>query len=251
MKILVALKRVLDVEETVRIRADGSDVDPAGFKWILNPFDEIAIEEAVRLREAGLASEVDLVCIGPQEAEAHLQHALAMGADSAQLVRFDGEIDSDLAARVLVQIYKERDYDLVLMGKQAADTDNAQTGPRMAAYLEIEQICFASKLQVENEGLLVTRITDNGTETVRVPTPCVVTVDLRMNEPRYVALAERLKAKKSPPVVTPIEDLGLDTKPKVQNFNAMLIGSTQRNCKTLKSVEELISLLSTEQMGLL
>jgi electron transfer flavoprotein beta subunit len=202
MKILVPIKRVPDYQAKVKIKPDGSGIETDGIKWIVNPFDEIAVEEALRLKEAGKAAEVIVLSVGPADTAAQIRYALAMGADSGILVKYDGYCDSDLASRVIAEVFKKggsggEGYGLIIMGKQAIDSDANQTAQLLAARLGIAQACFASKMVLESGFAVVTREVDGGLETIKVPTPCVISTDLRLNEPRYASLPGIMKAKKS------------------------------------------------------
>ncbi|RIL10787.1 MAG: electron transfer flavoprotein subunit beta, partial [Proteobacteria bacterium] len=196
MKILVPIKRVPDYQAKVKVKADGSGIETDGIKWIVNPFDEIAVEEALKIKEAGKASEVIVAAIGPEDVSAQLRYAMAMGADRGILVKYDGFVDSDLAAKLLCSLYRKDSYGLIIMGKQAIDSDASQTGQLMAARLSLPQACFASKLVLQGENADVTREVDGGLETIKVPLPCIITTDLRLNEPRYASLPGIMKAKK-------------------------------------------------------
>jgi len=198
MKILVPIKRVVDPFSKVRPLADGSGLDTAGLKFEINPFDEIAMEEAVRLREKMGDVEITAVSIGKAECEEQLRKALAMGADKAILIETDQILDSLGIAKELAALVRELAPDLVLMGKQATDDDCNQVGQMLAAKLELPQATFASKIQPSGPGLWVTRETDDGEETLELPLPCVVTADLRLNEPRYIALPGIIKARSKP-----------------------------------------------------
>ena len=208
-KILVGLKRVVDYNVRVRVRSDGSGVETDGVKMSINPFDEIALEEALRMRERGDAKEVIVVSIGPGEAQQQLRTGLAMGADRAILIKADGAVDALSAAKMLLEIVGREQPDLVLLGKQAIDNDNNQTGQMLAALWGRPQATFASKVAVENGKLTVTREVDVGLETIEVDLPAVVTADLRLNEPRYVKLPDIMKAKKKPLDEINAADLGV------------------------------------------
>ena len=206
---MVGLKRVVDYNVRVRVRSDGSGVETDGVKMSINPFDEIALEEALRIRERGDASEVIIVSIGPVEAQQQLLTGLAMGADRAILVSCDKELDSLSAAKTLLAIVKRESPDLVLLGKQAIDNDNNQTGQMLAALWGRPQATFASEVVVAEGSLRVTREVDVGLETIEVDLPAVVTTDLRLNEPRYVKLPDIMKAKKKPLEEIDASDLGI------------------------------------------
>ena len=198
MKILVPIKRVVDANVKVRVKADGTGVELANVKMAMNPFDEIAVEEAVRLKEAGTATEIVAVSCGLQACQETLRTALALGADRAILVETDADLQPLAVAKLLKAIVGKESPQLVLMGKQAIDDDNNQTGQMLAALLGWPQATFASKVKLEGGGAQVTREVDGGLETVAVKLPAVVTTDLRLNEPRYVTLPNIMKAKKKP-----------------------------------------------------
>jgi electron transfer flavoprotein beta subunit len=205
MKIMVCLKRVVDYSVKVHVAADGSGVDTDGLKMSINPFDEIALEEALRIKERGEADEVFVVSIGPSAAEQQLRAGLAMGADRAILIETERRLEPLAIARVLLGIFEREAPRLVLLGKQSIDGDNNQTGQMLAALADRPQACFASKLELGAESAKVTREIDAGLETIEVDLPAVVTTDLRLNEPRYIRLPEILKAKKKP-----LSKIGLD-----------------------------------------
>jgi len=209
-KILVGLKRVVDYNVRVRVRSDGSGVETEGVKMSINPFDEIALEEALRIRERGEVGEIVVVSIGPAEAQQQLRTGLAMGADRAILVRHDGLLDSLSAARMLLEIVNRETPDLVLLGKQAIDNDNNQTGQMLAALWGRPQATFASKVDLADGRLKVKREVDVGLETIEVELPAVVTTDLRLNEPRYVKLPDIMKAKKKPLDELDASELGVE-----------------------------------------
>ena len=231
----------------VKIAADGRSIQQDGIKWIVNPFDEIAVEEALRIKEARGDVEVVVVSIGPAAASEQIRTALAMGADRGILVVTDEYIDSDAAARVLVELYKKDDYKLVIMGKQSIDSDSNQTGQILASALGIGQATFASKLVVD-EGWStanVTREVDGGLETISVKLPAVVTTDLRLNEPRYPSLPGIVKAKKKPLEEIPLANLGCDVTPKIKIHKLDLPPSRKAGIK-VASVTELIEKLQLE-----
>ena len=245
MKILVPIKRVPDYQSKVRVKADGSGIETEGIKWIVNPFDEIAVEEALRLKEAGKATDVVVVSVGPQEVTTQMRYAMAMGADSGILVHTDGVVDSDLAARALVEVFKRGTYGLIILGKQAIDSDCNQTGQLMAARLGLAQGCFASKVVLESDHALVTREVDGGLETLKLPLPCVITTDLRLNEPRDAPLPGIMKAKKKPLEEIKLSDLGLDANLKLTVLKMTPPGKRQAGRK-LESIEELVKVLQNE-----
>jgi len=216
-KILVGLKRVVDYNVRVRVRSDGSGVETDGVKMSINPFDEIALEEALRIRERGDAGEIIVVSIGPSEAQQQLRTGLAMGADRAILVESTDDVDSLTGARILLEIVNREKPQLVLLGKQAIDNDNNQTGQMLAALWGRPQATFASKLEIDGDRLTVKREVDVGLETIEVDLPAVVTADLRLNEPRYVKLPDIMKAKKKPLDQVPLGDLGIDSAATVNN----------------------------------
>lgn len=212
-KILVGLKRVVDYNVRVRVKADGSGVETDGVKMSINPFDEIALEEALRIRERGDAAEVIVVSMGSQDVQQQLRTGLAMGADRAILVETDGPLDSLSGARTLLKIIEKEQPELVLLGKQAIDDDNSQTGPMLAALWDRPQATFASEISLKDGKATVIRDIDSGRETLEIDLPAVVTVDLRLNEPRYVKLPDIMKAKKKPLDVIPHADLGIAAAP--------------------------------------
>ena len=209
-KILVGLKRVVDYNVRVRVKNDGSGVETDGVKMSINPFDEIALEEALRIRERGDASEVVVVSIGTQEAQQQLRTGLAMGADRALLIESADPIDSLSCVRALLAVVNKEQPGLVLLGKQAIDNDNSQTGPMLAALWNRPQATFASKIVLDGDIARVTREVDVGLQTIEVDLPAVVTVDLRLNEPRYVKLPDIMKAKKKALDVMSLDELGIE-----------------------------------------
>ncbi len=214
-KILVGLKRAVDYNVRVRVKKDGSGVETDGVKMSINPFDEIALEEALRIRERGDASEVIVISIGPTDAQQQLRTGLAMGADRAILVQTDDSIDPLSRARVFQEIISRENPDLVLLGKQAIDDDNNQTGQMLAALWGRPQATFASKIELHGDAASVTREVDAGLETIEVDLPAVVTTDLRLNEPRYVKLPDIMKAKKKTLDVLPLGELGIVSTPAI------------------------------------
>ena len=216
MKVLVGVKRVLDFNVRVRVKADGSGVDLANAKMSMNPFDEIAVEEAVRLKEAGAAEEVIAVSIGPKAAEQTLRTALAMGADRAVHVLPERDTEPLAVAKLLEKIVRREAPRLVILGKQAIDDDNNQTGQMLAALLGWGQATFISELTIEADAATATREIDGGLETLRLKLPLVATTDLRLNEPRYASLPNIMKAKKKPLEATTPDDLGVDITPRLE-----------------------------------
>jgi electron transfer flavoprotein beta subunit len=215
MKILVPVKRVVDYNVKVRVKSDGSGVETANVKMSMNPFDEIAVEEAVRLKEAGTATEVVAISCGVQACQETLRTALAIGADRAILVLTDLELQPLAVAKLLKALVEKEQPKLVLLGKQAIDDDANQTGQMLAALVGWAQGTFASKVKLEGEKVQVTREVDGGLETVSLSLPAVITVDLRLNEPRYVTLPNIMKAKKKQMETLKPEDLGVDASPRL------------------------------------
>lgn len=209
-KILVGLKRVVDYNVRVRVRSDGSGVETDGVKMSINPFDEIALEEALRIKERGEAGEVIVISIGSSDAQQQLRTGLAMGADRAILVETDAQTDPLTSARILLEIIKREDPGLVLLGKQAIDNDHNQTGQMLAALWGRPQATFASEIVLEGNQATVTREVDIGLESIEIDLPAVVTTDLRLNEPRYVKLPDIMKAKKKTLDQIPLADLGIE-----------------------------------------
>ena len=220
MKVLVPVKRVIDYNVKVRVKADGSGVDLANVKMSMNPFDEIAVEEAIRLREAGKADEVVVVSIGVKQAQETLRNALAMGADRAILVVAAEDVHQDIeplaVAKILAKVVEEEAPGLVLAGKQAIDNDMNATGQMLAALLGWPQATFASEVEIEGDHAVVTREVDGGLQTIRVKMPAIVTVDLRLNEPRYASLPNIMKAKKKPLEEKTAADYGVDVTPRLE-----------------------------------
>jgi electron transfer flavoprotein beta subunit len=215
MKVLVPIKRVVDANVKVRVKADGTGVELANVKMAMNPFDEIAVEEAVRLKEGGSATEIVAVSCGLAACQETLRTALALGADRAILVETDAELQPLAIAKLLKAIVGKESPQLVIMGKQAIDDDNNQTGQMLAALLGWPQATFASKVKLEGGGAQVTREVDGGLETVAIKLPAIVTTDLRLNEPRYVTLPNIMKAKKKPLETLKPDALGVDVAPRI------------------------------------
>ncbi len=216
MKILVPVKRVVDYNVKIRVKADGSGVDLANVKMSMNPFDEIAVEEALRLKEAGKATEVVVVTIGPAKADETLRTGLAMGADRGILVKTDETVEPLAVAKILAKVVAEEQPQLVIMGKQAIDDDCNQTGQMLAALLGWGQGTFASKVEMADGAVDVTREIDGGLQTVALKLPAVVTTDLRLNEPRYASLPNIIKAKKKEVAVKSPADYGVDISPRLE-----------------------------------
>ncbi|WP_404381384.1 electron transfer flavoprotein subunit beta/FixA family protein [Caenispirillum salinarum] len=215
MKVLVAVKRVVDYNVKIRVKADQSGVETSNVKMSMNPFDEIAVEEAVRLKEAGTATEVVAVSMGVQQSQETLRTALAMGADRGVLVQTDEELQPLAVAKLLKSVVEKEQPDLVVLGKQAIDDDSNQTGQMLAALMGWPQGTFASKVELADGSVQVTREIDGGLETVKLKMPAVVTTDLRLNQPRYASLPNIMKAKKKPIETLSPSDLGVDVAPRL------------------------------------
>ncbi|MDX2224076.1 MAG: electron transfer flavoprotein subunit beta/FixA family protein [Rhodospirillaceae bacterium] len=215
MKVLVAVKRVVDYNVKVRVKADQSGVELANVKMSMNPFDEIAVEEAVRLKEAGKATELVAVSMGPAACQETIRTALAMGADRGILVQTDAELQPLAVAKLLKALVAKESPNLIILGKQAIDDDSNQTGQMLAALLGWPQGTFASKVALEADKAVVTREVDGGLETVALKLPCIITTDLRLNEPRYASLPNIMKAKKKPIETVAPDALGVDTAPRL------------------------------------
>lgn len=244
MKILVPVKRVIDFNVKPRVKADGSGVELANVKMSMNPFDEIAVEEAVRLKEKGGASEIVAVSIGPAKAQETLRTALAMGADRAVLIETDEDVEPLAVAKLLAKVAEEETPGLVIMGKQAIDDDSNQTGQMLAALLGWGQGTFASKVELAGDGVDVTREVDGGLETIKLKTPAIVTTDLRLNEPRYASLPNIMKAKSKPLATKTPADYGVDIAPRLKTVNVAEPAQRQAGVK-VASVDELVAKLKT------
>jgi electron transfer flavoprotein beta subunit len=218
MKILVAVKRVVDYNVKIRVKSDNSGVDLANVKMSMNPFDEIAVEEAVRLKEAGVATEVVVVSAGPTQCQETLRTALAIGADRAILVESDAELQPLAVAKILKALCEKEQAKIVILGKQAIDDDSNQTGQMLASLMDIPQATFASKVVIADGKANVTREVDGGLETIAITLPAVITTDLRLNEPRYVTLPNIMKAKKKTLELVKPEDLGVDIAPRLKTL---------------------------------
>jgi electron transfer flavoprotein beta subunit len=245
MKILVAVKRVVDYNVRIRVKADGSGVETAGVKMSMNPFDEIAVEEAVRLKEKGVAKEVVVISIGADSVQEVLRSALAVGADRAIHVLVESELQPLGAAKLLKAVVEKEKPDLIIIGKQAIDDDASQTGQMLAGMLGWGQGTFASKLIIENGFASVTREIDGGLMTVKLKMPCVVTTDLRLNEPRYAALPNIMKARSKPLAKMTAAELGADTALKLSVLKVAEPAKRKGGVK-VKSVEELVDKLKNE-----
>ncbi|SEG50754.1 electron transfer flavoprotein subunit beta/FixA family protein [Bosea lathyri] len=245
MKILVPVKRVVDYNVKIRVKADGSGVELANVKMSMNPFDEIAVEEALRLKEAGKATEVVVVSIGPAQAAETIRTGLAMGADRGILVKVDGVVEPLAVAKLLQKLVAQESPQLVILGKQAIDDDANQTGQMLAALLGWSQGTFASKVALGADSVDVTREVDGGLQTVSLKLPAIVTTDLRLNEPRYASLPNIMKAKKKPLDETTAEALGVDVAPRLKVLNTREPAGRSAGVK-VGSVAELVSKLKNE-----
>ena len=245
MKVLVAVKRVVDYNVKIRVKADGSGVELANVKMSMNPFDEIGVEEAIRLREAGTASEVVAVSVGPQQAQETIRTALAMGADRGILVKHDDYVEPLGVAKVLKAIVDEEKPDLVILGKQAIDDDCNQTGQMLAALLGWAQATFASNIAIDGGDAEVTREIDGGLQTIKVKMPLIATTDLRLNEPRYASLPNIMKAKKKPLDEKTPADLGVDVAPRLNILKTEEPPKREAG-KIVGSVSELVDKLKNE-----
>ena len=245
MKILVPVKRVVDFNVKIRVKPDGSGVELANIKMSMNPFDEIAVEEAIRLKEAGKATEIIAVSIGPQQASETIRTALAMGADRGILVKTEGTVEPLAVAKILKGIVEAEQPGLVIMGKQAIDDDCNQTGQMLAALLGWAQGTFASKLVIDGDSVAVTREVDGGLQTVKLKAPVIVTTDLRLNEPRYASLPNIMKAKKKPIDEKAPGDYGVDVKPRLEVLKTAEPAGRLSGVK-VASVAELVGKLKDE-----
>ena len=245
MKVLVPVKRVIDYNVKVRVKADQTGVELANVKMSMNPFDEIAVEEAIRMKEAGKATEVVAVSVGPAQAQETIRTALAMGADRGIHVVHDGEVEPLAVAKMLKALVEKEQPGIVILGKQAIDDDCNQTGQMLAALLGWSQATFASKVEVGDGELTVTREVDGGLETVKVKTPAIITTDLRLNEPRYASLPNIMKAKKKPIDQSTPADLGVDPAPRLATLKVVEPPKRQGGVK-VADVAELVSKLKNE-----
>src|SRR4051812_9361974 len=245
MKILVSVKRVVDFNVKVRVKGDGSGVETANVKMSMNPFDEIAVEEAVRLKEAGAATEIVVISCGAQACQETLRTALALGADRAILVQTDAELQPLAVAKLLKALADKEKPNLVILGKQAIDDDSNQTGQMLAALLNWPQATFASKLKMSEGKAEVTREVDGGLETISIRLPAVVTTDLRLNEPRYVTLPNIMKAKKKTLEVLKPEDLGVDLAPRLKTLKVQEPAKRKAGAM-VKTVDDLVGKLKNE-----
>ena len=245
MKVLVAVKRVTDYNVKIRVKPDNSDVDLTNVKMAMNPFCEIAVEEAVRLKERGVASDIVAVTIGPKAAQEQLRTALALGADRAIHIETDDRVESLGAAKALAKVVEEEQPGLVILGKQAIDTDNNQTGQMLAALTGFSQGTFASEVVIENDKAQVTREIDGGLQTVELSLPAIITTDLRLNEPRYAKLPDIMKAKKKPMDVKSPADLVIEVASRVKLLKVEPPAERKGGVK-VGSVDELVDKLKNE-----
>jgi electron transfer flavoprotein beta subunit len=245
MKILVAIKRVVDANVKVRVKGDGTGVDLTNAKMAINPFCEIAIEEAIRIKESGAADEVIAVSVGPKVSQEQIRTALALGADRGILVETDQQVDPLAVAKILKTLVEKEGIDLVILGKQSIDTDNNQVGQMLAALCNYPQGTFACKAEFKDCKIEVTREIDGGEQTVLISLPAIITTDLRLNEPRYASLPNIMKAKKKPIDETTPADLGVDISSKLQTVS--VAAPAERSAGVIvESVEELVNKLKTE-----
>ena len=245
MKVLVPVKRVIDYNVKVRVKSDQTGVDLANVKMSMNPFDEIAVEEAIRLKEAGVATEIVAISIGPEKAQDQIRQALAMGADRGILIKTDQEVEPLGVAKLLKAVATEEGPELIILGKQAIDDDSNQTGQMLAALLGWAQGTFASKLEKKDGTLNVTREIDGGLQTIALKLPAIVTTDLRLNEPRYASLPNIMKAKKKPLDVKEPGDFGVDIAPRLETLKVAEPAKREAGVK-VESVAELVDKLKNE-----
>ncbi|MCD1641917.1 electron transfer flavoprotein subunit beta/FixA family protein [Aurantimonas coralicida] len=245
MKVLVAVKRVVDYNVKIRVKPDGTGVDLANVKMSMNPFDEIAVEEAIRLKEAGTVTEIVAVSVGPQQAQETIRTALAMGADRGILVKTDQPTEPLAVAKILKGVVEAESPDLVILGKQAIDDDCNQTGQMLAALLGWSQGTFANKIELTDGNATVTREVDGGLQTVALKMPAIVTTDLRLNEPRYASLPNIMKAKKKPLEEKSPDDFGVDITPRLEILKTAEPGKREAGIK-VESVDVLVDKLKNE-----
>lgn len=245
MKVLVPVKRVVDYNVKIRVKSDGTGVETANVKMSMNPFDEIAVEEALRLKEAGTATEVIAVSIGVQQCQETIRTALAMGADRGVLVQTDDDLQPLAVAKVLKAVAEKESPEVIILGKQAIDDDSNQTGQMLAALMGCSQATFASKIEIADGEAKVTREVDAGLETISVKLPMVATTDLRLNEPRYASLPNIMKAKKKPIDNMTPEDLGVDVAPRLSVLSVVEPPKRQEGVK-VEDVAELVEKLRNE-----
>jgi electron transfer flavoprotein beta subunit len=244
MKVLVAVKRVIDYNVKPRVKMDGSGVDLANVKMSMNPFDEIAVEEAIRLKDKAGATEIVVVSVGPQKAQETIRTALAMGADRGILVQTDDEVEPLGVAKILAKIVEEEQPQVILVGKQAIDDDSSQVGQMLGALTGYGQGTFASKVEISGDTANVTREVDGGLETVAIKLPAIVTTDLRLNDPRYPSLPNIMKAKSKPLASKTPADFGVDTAPRLETLKVVEPAKRQGGAK-VGSVDELVAKLKS------
>ncbi len=245
MKALVAVKRVVDYNVKVRPKSDGSAVELTNVKMSINPFCEIAVEEAVRLKEKGVVNEIVAVSVGSNQSQEQIRTALALGADRGVLVQTEGELEPLAVAKCLEKICNKEKPDFVLLGKQAIDGDNNQTGQMLAALLEVGQATFASEIEFTDGAVNVTREVDGGLQTIKLKMPAVITADLRLNEPRYASLPNIMKAKKKPIDIIDVSEIGVNVDKRVQTIEVQLPPEREAGIK-VDSVSELVEKLRNE-----
>ncbi len=245
MKVLVPVKRVVDYNVKIRVKSDGSGVELANVKMSMNPFDEIAVEEAIRLKEAGKADEIIAVSVGPQQAQETIRTALAMGADRGILIKTDGVVEPLTVAKLLKGVVEAEGPELVILGKQAIDDDANQTGQMLAALLGWSQGTFASKLELDGDKAKVTREIDGGLQVIELKMPAIVTTDLRLNQPRYASLPNTRKAKKKPLDEKSPSDYGVEVAPRLKVLKTEEPGGRKAGVK-VKTVQELVDKLKNE-----
>lgn len=245
MKILVPVKRVVDHNVKIRVKSDGSQVDLTNAKMALNPFCEIAVEEAIRLKEKGIASEIVVVSIGADSAQEQLRSALAMGADRALLISTEQPLEPLNVAKLLAKVVAQEQPSLVLMGKQSIDGDNNQTGQMLAALCDYPQGTFAAEVAIEDNRVIVTREIDGGLQTLSLTLPAIVTTDLRLNQPRYTSLPNMMKAKKKPLTITPVESWDLPLRPHTTLLRVEAPPVREAGVR-VESVDELLNKLKNE-----
>ena len=245
MKVLVPVKRVVDYNVKIRVKSDGSGVELANVKMSMNPFDEIAVEEAIRLKEAGKADEIIAVSVGPQQAQETIRTALAMGADRGILIKTDGVVEPLTVAKLLKGVVEAEGPELVILGKQAIDDDANQTGQMLAALLGWSQGTFASKLELDGDKAKVTREIDGGLQVIELKMPAIVTTDLRLNQPRYASLPNIMKAKKKPLDEKSPADYGVEVEPRLKVLKTEEPGGRKAGVK-VKTVQELVDKLKNE-----
>ncbi|OUS37403.1 electron transfer flavoprotein subunit beta ['Osedax' symbiont bacterium Rs2_46_30_T18] len=245
MKVIVTVKRVIDYNVKVRVKADGSDVDLNNVKMAMNPFCEIAVEEAIRLKESGVATEVIAVSVGPKACQEQLRTALALGADRAIQVESDEQLESLNVAKLLAKVIEQEQPGVVILGKQAIDTDNNQTGQMLSALTGMAQGTFASKIDIQGDKALVTREVDGGLQTIELAMPIIATTDLRLNEPRYASLPNIMKAKRKPLEVKTAEELGVSIKAHTKLLSVGAPAERKAGIK-VADVAELVDKLKNE-----